>query len=82
MRSRETRRGFPFAPFMYMNGLHLGKILDAVVGAEAGELSHRLTVGAARIGIADVRAEEGEHPRPHLRPRGPGQGIRYDSWQY
>jgi hypothetical protein len=40
---------------MYMNGLHLGKILDAVVGAEAGELSHRLTVGAARIGIADVR---------------------------
>ena len=34
-----------------------------VLGTERGELSHRLAVGAAGIGVADVRAEEVPHSR-------------------
>ena len=57
-----------------MNGLDLGEIHDAVLGAEAGELPDRLAVGAPGIGIADVRAEEVAHPRPRLRPHGEDRG--------
>ena len=42
----------------HMHPLHLGEIDDPVLGAETGELPHRLAVGAPGIGIADVRAEE------------------------
>jgi hypothetical protein len=41
-----------------MHRLHLGEIHDAVAGTEAGELPDRLAVGAAGVGVADVRAEE------------------------
>jgi hypothetical protein len=50
-----------------MHRLHLGEIHDAVLGAEAGELPHRLAVGAAGVGIADMRTEEVAHPPPRLR---------------
>ncbi len=40
-----------------VDGLDLGKVDEIMVGAEVGELAHGGEVGAARVGIADVRAE-------------------------
>jgi len=40
-----------------------------VLGAEAGELPHRLAVGAPCIEIADVRVEELAHPVLGFRTR-------------
>jgi hypothetical protein len=42
--------------------LHLGEISEVMLGAEDRELPNGLAVGAAGIGIADVRAEEIPHP--------------------
>ncbi len=42
--------------------LDLGEIQDAELGTEGGELPDRLHVGAAGVGIADMRAEEVAHP--------------------
>jgi len=58
----------------HMHRLHLGEIDDPVLGTEAGELPHRLAVGAPGIGIADVRRKEVAHPRPRLRPRNEDRG--------
>jgi hypothetical protein len=46
----------------HIHRLHLAEIGDPMLGAEARELPHRLAVGAAGIGIADMRAEEVAQP--------------------
>jgi len=42
-----------------VDGLDLDEIHNAQFDAEGGELLDSLPVGAAGVGIADVRAEEG-----------------------
>ena len=58
----------------HMHRLHLGEIHDPVLGAEARELPHRLAVGAAGIGIADVRAEK----KSRIRVRASGRAVKID----
>lgn len=49
--------------------LYLSQIPDVVLGTEIGELPDSLPVGAAGVGVADIRAEEVPHPRPGFWPR-------------
>ena len=48
--------------------LYLSQIPDAVLGTEIGELPDSLPVGAAGVGVADMRAEEVAQPRSGFWP--------------
>jgi hypothetical protein len=53
----------------HMDRLHLSKIPYVVLGTKGGELPDGLPVGSARVGVADVGAEEVAQPRPGFWPR-------------
>jgi hypothetical protein len=58
----------------HMDRLDMSEIHDADLGTESGELPNCLYVGAAFVGIADMRAEEVAQARSGFGPRGEDGG--------
>ena len=54
--------------------LRLDEIPDAMLGTEVGELPDCLSVGAASVGVSNMRAEEVAHPGPGFRSLGEDRG--------
>jgi hypothetical protein len=66
-------RGFRMQPELHFDEgrnvyrLDLAEIRNAYLGAEGGKLSHSFKVGAAGVGIADMRTKEIAHPLASIR---------------